>query len=71
MTLAVVAALAAGVLHASGLGEAVGGLMQQGAEHVGGAALEAFAADQHLVAVSAIDLPAVGGEVTQVELLAF
>jgi hypothetical protein len=67
----VVAALAAGVLDAPGLGEAVGGLVQQGAEHVDRAALEAFAADQDLVAVSAIDVPAVGGEVAQVEPLAF
>jgi hypothetical protein len=67
----VVAALAAGVLDVSGLGEAVGGLVQQGAEHVDGAALEAFAADQDLVVVAAVDLPAVGGEVAQVEPLAF
>ena len=63
-----VAALAAGVLEVSGLGEAVSGLMQQGAEHVDGAALEAFAADQHLGpiagGVGAGELPAAGGEVT-------
>ena len=70
MTLAVVAALAAGVLDVSGLGEAVGGLVQQGAQHLQRAALEAFAADQDLVAVAAVDLPAVGGEVAQVEPLA-
>ena len=65
MTLAVVAAQAAGVLNAPAAGEAVGGLMQQGAEHVGGAALEAFAADQHLGSVGWLvgELPAAGGEV--------
>ena len=70
MTLAVVAALAAGVLDVSGLGEAVGGLVQQGAQHLQRAALEAFAADQDLVAVGAVDLPAVGGEVAQIQALA-
>jgi hypothetical protein len=45
----------------------VGGLSpddvdQQGAEHVKRAALEAFAADQDLVAVGAGDLPAVGAK---------
>jgi hypothetical protein len=44
--------------------------MQQGAEYVDGAALEAFAADQDLVAVGALDLPAVGGEVAQIQPLA-
>jgi hypothetical protein len=48
------------------LSEAVGGLVQQGAQHLDGAALEAFAADQDFVAVGAVDLPAVGGEVAQV-----
>ena len=48
MTLAVVAALAAGVADLAGMGEAVGGLVEQGAEDVDRAALEAFAADQHL-----------------------
>jgi hypothetical protein len=66
----VVATLAAGVLDVSGLGEAVGGLVQQGAEHIDRAALEAFAADQDLVAVGAVDLPAVGGEVAQIQTLA-
>ena len=65
MTLAVVAALAASVLNAAGLGEAMGGFVQEGAEHVDGAALEAFAADQDLVTVGAADLPAVGGEMAE------
>jgi hypothetical protein len=30
------------------LGDAVGGLVQQGAEHINRAAMETFAADQHL-----------------------
>jgi hypothetical protein len=67
----VVAATAAGVLHSSGLGEAVGGLVQQRPKHFQGAAVEAFAADQDLVPVGAVDLPAVGGEVAEVEPLAF
>jgi hypothetical protein len=71
VTLAVVAATAAGVLDAAGLGDAVGGLVQQRPQDLGGAALEAFAADQDLVAVGACDLPAVGGEVAPVEPLAF
>jgi hypothetical protein len=49
----------------------VGGLVQQGAEDVDGAALEAFAADQDLGpvggGVGAGELPAAGGEVAQVE----
>jgi hypothetical protein len=53
------------------LGEAVGGLVQQRAEHVDRAALQAFAADQDLVAVGAVDVPAVGGEVAQIQPLAF
>jgi hypothetical protein len=57
--------LAAGVGDATGLGQAVGGLVQQGAEHVDRAALEAFAADQDLVTVGAVDLPAVGGEMAE------
>ena len=52
-------------------GEAVGGLVQQGPEHVDRAAVEAFAADQDLVTVGAVDLPAVGGEVAQIQPLAF
>jgi hypothetical protein len=35
------------------MGQAVGGLMQQGAEDVDGAALEALPADQHLGPVMA------------------
>jgi hypothetical protein len=66
----VVAAATAGVLDAAGIGQSVTGLVQQGAEHVDGAALEAFAADQDLVAVGAVDLPAVGGEVAQIQPLA-
>jgi hypothetical protein len=54
----VVAATAAGVPDAAGLGEAVGGLVQQRAQDLQGAAVEAFAADQDLVAVGAGDLPA-------------
>jgi hypothetical protein len=45
----------------------VGGLVQQGAEHLNRAALEAFAADQHLGPVSRLvgvgELPPPGGEV--------
>jgi hypothetical protein len=48
----------------------VGGLVQQRPQHLGGAALETFAADQHLVMVGAIDLPAVGSEMAEVEPLA-
>jgi hypothetical protein len=66
----VVPPLAAGVPHVSGLGEPVGGLVQQGAEHIDRAALQAFAADQDLVAVGTVDLPAVGGEVAQIQPLA-
>jgi len=62
----VVPALAAGVLHAAGAREAVGGLMQQRAQHLQRASLEAFAADQDLMTVGAVDLPAVGGEVSSV-----
>jgi hypothetical protein len=40
--------------------------VQQGAQHLQRVALEAFAADQDLVAVGALDLPAVGGEVAQI-----
>jgi hypothetical protein len=47
------------------LGQAVGGLVQQRAQHIDLAAVEAFAADQDLVAVGAGDLPAVRSEVTQ------
>jgi hypothetical protein len=61
----VVAALAAGAGDATGLGQAVGGLVQQGAQHIDRAALEAFAADQDLVAIVAVDLPAVGGEMAE------
>jgi hypothetical protein len=61
--------LAAGVLDAAGLRDAVGGLVQQRAQHLQGATLEAFAADQDLVAVAAVDLPAVRGEVAEVEPL--
>jgi len=54
------------------MGEAVGGLVEQGAEDVDGAALEAFAADQHLGPVGRLagELPAAGGEVAEVEPLA-
>ena len=45
----------------AGMGQAVGGLMQQGAQHVDRAALEAFAADQDLVRRSAGRGPASGG----------
>ena len=43
--------------------------MQQGAEHVDGAALEAFAADQHLSPIGRLvgELPTAGGEVAQVQ----
>jgi hypothetical protein len=71
MTLAVVAALAAGVADLADMGEAVGGLMQKGAEHVDRAALEAFATDQHLGPVGELvgagELPAGGGEVTEIQ----
>jgi hypothetical protein len=40
--------LAAGVADRAGMGEAVGGLVQQGAEDVDRAALKAFPADQYL-----------------------
>jgi hypothetical protein len=53
VTLAVVAAPAAGVLHLAGLGEAMAGLVQQRPQYLQGAAVEAFAADQDLVAVGA------------------
>ena len=69
VTLAVVAPAAAGVLHAAGLGEAVGGLVQQHPQHLQGAALEAFAADQDLMVAGAVDLPAPGGEVAQGQAL--
>jgi hypothetical protein len=51
------------------MGQAVGGLVQQGAEHIGGAALQAFAADQDLGPVGGLvgELPAGGGEVTEIE----
>jgi hypothetical protein len=58
----VVAAAAAGGLHLAGTCEAVGGLVQQRPQHFQGAALEAFAADQDLMAVGALDVPAVGRE---------
>jgi hypothetical protein len=49
----------------------VGGLVQQGAQHVDGAALETFPADQHLGPVAggvgAGELPAAGGEVPEVQ----
>jgi hypothetical protein len=43
--------------------------MQQGAEDIDRAALEAFAADQHLGPVAGLvgELPAAGGEVAEVE----
>jgi hypothetical protein len=67
----VVAALAAGVADLAGIREAVGGLVQQGAEDVDRAALEAFAADQDLSPVGrgvrAGELPAAGGEAAQVQ----
>ena len=66
----VVAAASAGVLHRTGLRQAVGGLVQQRAQHLQGAALEAFAADQALVAVGPIDLPAVGREMAEIQPLA-
>jgi hypothetical protein len=65
----VVAALAAGVLDASGVGEAVGGLVQQRPQHFGGAAGEAFGADQNFMVAGAVDLPAPGGEVAQGQAL--
>jgi hypothetical protein len=65
----VVAPLAAGVGDASGLGEAVGGLVQQRPKHFQGTALEAFAADQDLMAVAAVDLPAVGAKWPQLSRL--
>jgi hypothetical protein len=53
------------------MGQAVGGLMQQGAEDVDRTAVEAFAADQDLGPVAggvgAGELPAAGGEVTQIQ----
>jgi hypothetical protein len=50
----VVAALAAGVAELAGMSEAVGSLVQWGAEHVDRAALQAFAADQHLGPVAGL-----------------
>jgi hypothetical protein len=53
------------------MGEAVGGLVQQGAEDVDGAAVEAFAADQNLGPVAggvgAGELPSAGGEVAEIQ----
>jgi hypothetical protein len=49
------------------MGEAVGGLVQQGAEDVDRATLEAFAADQDLGPVG--ELPAAGGEVARLSRL--
>ena len=43
--LVVVAALAGGVLDAAGVGQGVGGFVQQGAEDLAGGAAQSFAAD--------------------------
>jgi hypothetical protein len=61
------AALAAGVLDAAGVGQAMGGLVQQGGQHRPGAALEALTGDQHLGTVGVGHLPARGGEVPPLE----
>src|SRR5207247_6106872 len=69
VALVVPAALPAGVLDLAGVGQAVGGLVQQGVEHVGGAAAQPLAGDQDLVAVGlvGVDVPAAGGEVAQLD----
>src|SRR6266545_4458597 len=67
VALVVPAALPAGVLDASGVGQAVGGLVQQGGEHLPRAALEALTGDQDLGAVGVGYLPAGSGEVPPLE----
>jgi hypothetical protein len=61
----VVAALAGGVLEVAGGGQAVAGFVEHGGQYVAGAAAQALAADQQLVAVVVADLPAVRGEVAK------
>ena len=68
--LVVVAALAGGVLDAAGVGQGVGGFVQESAEDLSRAAAQSFAADHDLGALFACDVPAAGGVVTEPGLLA-
>lgn len=64
-SLVVVAALAAGVLHAALLRRGVGGFVQQRCEHFGRSRAESFTADEKLVHGVLATLPAIGCEVPE------
>ena len=68
--LVVVAALAGGVLDAAGVGQGVGGFVQQGAEDLGWGAAQSFAADHDLGVLLACDVPPAGGVVSPAGVLA-
>ena len=68
--LVVVAALAGGVLDAAGVGQGVGGLVQQGAQDLIRGAAQSFAADHDLGVLLAVDVPPAGGVVAPAGMLA-
>ena len=68
--LVVVAALAGGVLDAAGVGQGVGGFVQEGGEDVACGAAQSFAADHDLGELLACDVPPAGGVVAPAGVLA-
>ena len=69
--LVVVAALAGGVLDAAGVGQGVGGFVQDDGQDLGGGEAEPFAADHDFGAFVGCDVPAAGGEVAPAGLAGF
>src|SRR5947207_10835268 len=67
--LVVVAARAGGVLDAAGVGQGVGGFVQQGAEDVLGGAAQSFAADHDFGVLLPVDVPPAGGVVAPAGVL--
>ena len=61
------AALSGGVLDVADVGQGVGGLVQQGGEHLGGGAAQSFAGDEHFGQAGVAVLPAKRGEVPVLE----
>ena len=66
----VVAALAGGVLDAAGVGQGVGGFVQEGGEDLACGAAQSFAADHDLGELLACDVPPAGGVVAPAGVLA-
>ena len=69
--LVVVAALAGGVLDAAGVGQGVGGLVQDDGQDLGRGEAEGFAADHDFGALVVADVPAAGGVVSPAGLAGF